>query len=498
MNDLLDDLHIFEMANNHQGSVEHGLAIIDAAARVARAHRIKAAVKLQFRELDTFIHADYRGRKDVAHLPRFESTRLERDEFRQLTDATREAGLIPIATPFDEASVGLCLDLGVQVIKVASCSATDWPLLEAIASARKPVIASTGGLGIFEIDNLVSFFGKRVPSFALMHCVSLYPTPNEQMALGFMEKMIRRYPYVRVGYSGHEAPDNTEVVVAAIAKGARLLERHVGVPTEDIQLNAYSMDPDEMSEWVLAAQRARAICGRDQSKHVSQAEHDSLLSLQRGVFAQKPLRKGQSIEPGDVFFAMPCREGQLTSGDFGHLRAHFTASRDYNVGEAVFEKPASDQISQLRGILHDAKGQIFEAGIVLGDQYPVEISHHYGLESFRQTGCILVNLVNREYAEKLLIMLPSQSHPLHHHKKKEETFRLLWGDVEVSLNDETVTMRPGDSLLIQRGDVHGFSSVGGAIIQEVSTTHIVGDSYYEDPRIRELDPMQRKTILESW
>jgi N-acetylneuraminate synthase len=59
-------------------------------------------------------------------------------------------------------------------------------------------------------------------------------------------------------------------------------------------------------------------------------------------------------------------------------------------------------------------------------------------------------------------------------------------------------MQPGDTLLIQRGDVHGFSSVAGAIIQEVSTTHIVGDSYYEDPRIRALDPMQRKTILESW
>jgi N-acetylneuraminate synthase len=74
----------------------------------------------------------------------------------------------------------------------------------------------------------------------------------------------------------------------------------------------------------------------------------------------------------------------------------------------------------------------------------------------------------------------------------------LWGDVEARLNGELVRMTPGDSLLIQRGDVHGFSSVGGAIIQEVSTTHIVGDSYYEDPRIGELDPMQRKTILESW
>jgi sialic acid synthase SpsE/quercetin dioxygenase-like cupin family protein len=498
MNDLLDELYIFEMANNHQGDVDHGLAIIDAAARLAREMKIKAAVKLQFRELDSFIHSDFKGREGVAHIPRFESTRLELDEFRQLVDAMREGGLVPIATPFDEASVGTCLDLGIQVIKVASCSARDWPLLECIASARKPVIASTGGLDIFDIDNLVSFFGKRVPSFALMHCVSLYPTPNEQMALNFMEKMIRRYPYLRVGYSGHEAPDNTEVAVAAIAKGAKLLERHVGVPTETIKLNGYSMNPSEMEQWVLAAERARAMCGSDQSKHVSQAEVDSLLSLQRGVFACKPIRKGDEISAEDVFFAMPCETGQLTSGDFGHLRATYNASRDYNVNQAVHEKPAADQISQLRGILHDAKGQIFEAGIVLGDDYQIEISHHYGMESFRQTGCILVNLINREYAEKLLIMLPSQSHPQHRHHKKEETFRLLWGDVEIELNGDKVALTPGDSLLIQRGDMHGFSSVGGAIVQEISTTHIVGDSHYEDRRIRELDPMQRKTILESW
>jgi N-acetylneuraminate synthase len=498
LEDLLDDLYIFEMANNHQGSAEHGLAIIEAVARVVRTHKVRGAVKLQFRDLDTFIHTDFKGRSDVAHLPRFESTKLEKAQFRQLTDAIRDNGLVPVATPFDEVSVGTCLDLGIQIIKVASCSAGDWPLLEAIAGARKPVIASTGGLSIFDIDNLVSFFHKRVPSFALMHCVSLYPTPNDQMALNFMEKMIRRYPYVRVGYSGHEAPDNTEVAVAAVAKGARLLERHVGVPTDSITLNGYSMDPVQMEQWVLAGERARAICGVDGSKHVGQDELDSLRSLQRGVFAKKPIRKGGSITPNDVFFAMPCQSGQLTSGDFGHLRAHYTASKDYNVNEAVYEKAPADQISQLRGILHDAKGLIFEAGIALGDDYQVEISHHYGLESFRQTGCILVNLINREYAEKLLIVLPSQNHPLHHHKKKEETFRLLWGDVEARLNGELVRMTPGDSLLIQRGDVHGFSSVGGAIIQEVSTTHIVGDSYYEDPRIGELDPMQRKTILESW
>jgi N-acetylneuraminate synthase len=303
---------------------------------------------------------------------------------------------------------------------------------------------------------------------------------------------------VTIGYSGHEAPDNTEVAVAAVSKGARLLERHFGVPTDDIKLNAYSMNPQEADAWIAAAERSRAILGANGDKHVSQAEVDSLVSLQRGVYAKRPIVKGTEIGDDDVFFAMPCQNGQLSSGEFGQLRANFKASRDYARGEAVSEHSGSDPISHLRGILHDAKGQIFEAGIVLGKDYTIEISHHYRLEQFRQTGCIIVNLVNREYCEKLLIVLPSQNHPQHCHRKKEETFRVLWGELDIELNGNLQHLEAGDSLLIERGAMHGFSSVGGAIVQEVSTTHIVGDSYYKDPKVRELDPMQRKTILEEW
>jgi N-acetylneuraminate synthase len=498
MNDLLENLYIFEMANNHQGSVAHGLRIIDAAARIARTRKVKAAVKLQFRELDTFVHDDFKDRDDLPHIPRFMSTKLDKDDFRKLTDAIKDAGLVPVATPFDEASVGTCLDLGIQVIKVASCSAIDWPLLEAIADARKPVIASTGGLDIIQIDNLVSFFRKRVPAFALMHCVSIYPTPHNQVAMGFMDKMIKRYPYVDIGYSGHEEPDNTEVVVAAVSKGARLLERHFGVPTSKIKLNGYSMNPEQAEKWIAASERSRDISGENGSKHIGQAEVDSLRSLQRGVYAGRKIKKGEAIEETDISFAMPCQNGQLTSGDFGQVRTNVIASRSYKVGEAIEERADADAISQLRGILHDAKGQIYEAGIVLGNDYTIEVSHHFGMEQFRQTGCIIVNLVNREYCEKLLIVLPSQSHPMHAHKKKEETFRLLWGDLEIDLNGNLIAMEAGDNILIERGAMHGFSSVGGAIVQEVSTTHIVGDSYYKDPRVRKLDPMQRKTILKSW
>lgn len=494
----LDGLHIFEMANNHQGSVEHGLRIIDAAAELAARHGVRAAVKLQFRELDSFIHPDAKGRGDIKHIPRFESTRLDADDFRKLVRATRDRGLVTVATPFDEASVALCQALDVDVIKVASCSAADWPLLQAIAGTERPVIASTGGLTINEIDNLVTFLGKRVPELGVMHCVSLYPTPPERQAMNFMSKLIRRYPFALVGYSGHEHPEDTEVGVVAVAKGARMLERHFGVPHGDITLNAYSMNPQQADGWLTALGRARTMCGETDDKAIGADEAQSLLELQRGVFASRDIAPGEVIGRNDVFFAMPCAPEQLTSGRFGQYRARYVASRPYRAGEAVLEAPQIDPLGAVRGILHDARGILYEAGIALGDDVTIEVSHHYGIERCRETGCILVNSINREYCNKFLIMLPGQRHPHHKHRLKEETFHVMWGDLEVELEDRVVHMLPGDKLLVERDALHAFSSANGCVFAEISTRSIRGDSYYADPEIAAKDPLERKTIVERW
>jgi sialic acid synthase SpsE/mannose-6-phosphate isomerase-like protein (cupin superfamily) len=494
----LDGLHIFEMANNHQGSVEHGVRIIDAAAELAERHGVRAAVKLQFRELDSFIHPDAKGRDDIKHIPRFESTRLDEGDFRKLVRATRDRGLVTVSTPFDEASVELCKALDVDIVKVASCSASDWPLLNAIAGAGRPVIASTGGLAINEIDNLVTYLSKRVPELGIMHCVSLYPTPLDRQAMNFMSKMIRRYPFALVGYSGHEHPDDAEVGVVAVAKGARMLERHFGVPHGDITLNAYSMNPQQADRWLAALGRARTICGDGDDKLIGADEAQSLLELQRGVFARRDIAEGEVIGRDDVFFAMPCAPEQLTSGRFGQYRARYLASRAYRSGEAVVEAPQVDPLALVRGILHDARGLLYEAGIALGDDVTIEVSHHYGIERCRETGCVLVNSINREYCNKFLIMLPGQRHPHHKHRLKEETFHVMWGDLEVELEDRTVHMKAGDKLLVERDALHAFSSQGGCVFAEISTRSIRGDSYYADPEIAAKDPLERKTIVERW
>jgi len=489
-------LFIFEMANNHQGDVAHGRRIIDEMAKVARRFGVRAAVKLQYRNLATFIHPDFRT-ADHKHIKRFLSTELSKDQYATLVEAIRDAGLVTICTPFDEESVDDIVNHGIEIVKVASCSANDWPLLERIVHSRKPVICSSGGLRLDEIDQVVNFFTHRqVKDFSLLHCVGIYPTQNKGVQLNFMDTMKRRYHWLPVGYSGHEAPDNYDVVKVAIAKGARILERHVGVPSETVKLNPYSMNPEQTAKWVESALLASEICGAtDGTKFIAQEEVDSLLSLRRGTFVREAVAKGETLSRDKVYFAMPCADGQTTSSEYQDM---MVASDALVANAPVREHRQRTLANQLRSLIHQAKGMLHEAHIAIGEKFTIEMSHHYGPEQFRSNGALIVNLVNREYCKKLIIMLPGQRHPSHRHMKKEETFQLLHGDLEVTLNEVTYSLNPGDILLVERGTWHSFATTRGCIFEEVSTTHVIGDSYYEDPKIAQLDVMQRKTVLTMW
>jgi sialic acid synthase SpsE/D-lyxose ketol-isomerase len=494
---LFEDLFIFEMANNHQGSVDHGINIIKAMGELARKHKINAAVKLQYRQLDTFIHPEFRNDTKAKHISRFLSTELTKDQFLQLVNAIKAEGMHSMCTPFDEESVGVILEHKIDIIKIASCSADDWPLLAKIVSTNKPIIASTGGLSLFEIDNLVTYLSHRDSNFAVLHCVGIYPSPNNVLNLNFISKLNNRYPEVTIGYSGHEAPDNYDVIKVAISKGAAIYERHVGLPTDTVVLNGYSMNPTETDKWIQAALITKEIAGNN-DKSITKEESDSLLSLKRGVFAKRNIKKGATLKAEDVFFAMPCKEGQLNSSEFGRVRASYKASKDYKVNESIFESSEVDAYYKMRKIIHEAKGMMSEAGVVLNEKAEIEISHHYGIEKFNEFGILIVNLINREYCKKIIVVFPGQHHPEQHHIKKEETFHVLNGELGVSLNGIKSIAKKGSILTVERGVKHAFWSENGAIIEEVSTTHYRNDSFYTDPKINELDPMQRKTILEDF
>lgn len=497
-----ENLFTFEMANNHQGSVAHGRRIVDEVAKVAKDFNLKSAVKLQLRNIETFIHPAYRERKDLKHIPRFISTALTKEGLKELIQCIKSRSLHTMATPFDEQSVNTLLELGVEIIKVASASARDWPLLEKIADAGRPVIVSVGGLEIKEIDKVVSFFEHRGAHFALMHCVAIYPTPPEKLYLKQIEILRSRYPSRVIGFSTHEHPQNTTAIALAYAKGARIFEKHVGLPTETIKLNDYSVNPAELRRWIVSYVEAVRSCGDHLSgRLIDEAEVKDLNSLSRGVFAAREIKAGEVIKREDVFFAMPLMsEEHMKSGEF---REGLVANKDFGSGEALPAAVAARQPKKkdiVYSIVHAVKGMLNNARIPLSHDFQVEISHHHGLDKFNEVGCVIIDCINREYAKKLVIQLPDQWHPVHYHKIKDETFQILSGSMEADVEGRKRILYPGDTLWIPRGVWHGFRTESGVIFEEISTTSqdANGDSYYVDKDIAKIPRAERKTRLMNW
>src|ERR1044071_91606 len=96
--DIFEELFVLEMANNHWGSLERGLKIISTFAQVVRFNGVRAAIKLQFRDVDTFIHKDFVHRTDIRYIRKTLDTRMSKDDFAVLVKAIRNASCIPMAT----------------------------------------------------------------------------------------------------------------------------------------------------------------------------------------------------------------------------------------------------------------------------------------------------------------------------------------------------------------------------------------------------------------
>src|SRR3712207_2149980 len=106
--DFFEELFVLELANNHWGNVERGLKIISDFSKIVRFNNVRATIKLQFRDVDNFIHKDFRGRSDIRYIKKTLATQLSKEDIHTLVQAITKSGCIPSATPFDEASVELC------------------------------------------------------------------------------------------------------------------------------------------------------------------------------------------------------------------------------------------------------------------------------------------------------------------------------------------------------------------------------------------------------
>jgi sialic acid synthase SpsE len=312
--DIFEELFVLEMANNHWGRLERGKRIVDDFAHVVRYNGIRASIKLQFRDVDTFIHKDHQSREDVRYIKKTLDTKMSREDFAELVDYIKKSGCIPTATPFDEASVDFAQELGLPMLKLASSDLNDWVLIEKMATTKKPVIASTGGSSLKDIDDLVTFFENRRIPLAINHCVSLYPSEDSQLELNQIDFLRNRYPGLTIGFSTHEYHDWSSSVMMAYAKGARTFERHIDIDADGIPVSPYCTLPEQCDQWFKAFKKAKEMCGAPgtDKRIPPAAEVEYLDALVRGVYVKHDLPAGHLLTDNDVYLAIPLLKGQLS------------------------------------------------------------------------------------------------------------------------------------------------------------------------------------------
>lgn len=488
-------LFTFEMANNHMGDVEHGLMIVRKfGALVDEFPEFGFSMKLQYRD-NSFFHPQHIDRKDHRLIKRFTETRLSDDDFRRIIDEIHTQGFMSMCTPWDEKAVDYLGIMGVQVLKIASCSFTDWSLLEKSVTTDFPIIASTAGATEDDIVNVNEFFRNRKKSYAFMHCVGEYPCVNERLELNQID-YLKTLVDVPIGFSTHESPDNTESIKVAVAKGASIFEKHVGLATDKYSLNAYSANLEQTRQWLEAARIAYEMCGGTSTlrKQFSEKEIEDLRILYRGAYARTRLSPGDVIDSENTFLAMPNVEGQVVAKELGKYKKHRLIN-EVEPGAPIYL--ADVDVTDARRLVLDYREQIRaiteKSQILLPESTYVEISHHYGLERFLEVGAGLIHVINRDYSKIIVVMLPGQSYPEHRHVQKDETYYVVFGDLCVTVNGEATTLRPGQTLSVPRGTSHSFRTDGGVVFEEIATRYIPGDSQYVDKQIT-LNP-KRKTVV---
>ncbi len=293
---------IAEIGNNHNGSFDRAIELIDLALDAGA-----DSVKFQMRHLDQ-IYRQRTLRKDgedlgteyvLDLLRRFE---LTVDEHHKLAEYCRAKDATYLCTPWDAVSVDVLESFGVPAYKVASADLTNLPLLDHLAQTGKPLILSTGMSTPQEVKATVAFLGKRNAQFALLHCNSTYPAPLHDINLKWIEQLRKIHPLI--GYSGHERGIN--VSLAAVALGATIIERHFtldrGMEGPD---HAASLTHSELKRLIEGIREIEESLGDGLTRTLSQGEMINRENLGKSLVAATALAKGTRLTAAHIKVRSP-------------------------------------------------------------------------------------------------------------------------------------------------------------------------------------------------
>ncbi|KHF38713.1 N-acetylneuraminate synthase family protein [Halalkalibacter okhensis] len=237
---------------------------------------------------------------------------LTLDEEIKLKEYVESKGMIYLSTPFSRAAADRLEEMGVQAYKIGSGECNNYPLIDHIASFGKPIILSTGMNNIESIKKSVEILEKRNVQYALLHCVSMYPTPYDKVQLGAIQDLSEQFPNAVTGLSDHSMGNYT--CFGAIPYGASILEKHFtsnkSWPGPDVPI---SIDPTELKELIEGTDAISLALGG--KKQILAEEQPTIDFAYACVVTTKPIKKGEKLTKENLWVKRP-GTGEIKAVDF--------------------------------------------------------------------------------------------------------------------------------------------------------------------------------------
>ena len=290
-------LLIAEIGNNHEGDIDLAKKLINLAAE-SGAH----VVKFQTIDPNRLVH-----QSETSRLKQLERFALSRQQHEILALEAESAGIMFMSTPFYLDAVSWLSEI-VPAFKIASGDNNFNPLLETVALTCKPVILSTGMTSYSEVENACSLLRNTwhqkncCPGLSLLHCVSAYPAPYDDVNLASLDLL--RELCDEVGYSDHTL--GTEVAVMSVIAGARIIEKHFTIDKNfsNFRDHALSADPNDFKDLSAKVKEASKIFGK-RSKTCRVSEQPLSYAARRSVVAKHKLDPGHILQLSDLEWLRP-------------------------------------------------------------------------------------------------------------------------------------------------------------------------------------------------
>ncbi|HET9288592.1 MAG TPA: N-acetylneuraminate synthase family protein [Gaiella sp.] len=300
---------IAEIGHNHQGDLDKAKELFRAAKDAGA-----DAVKLQKRDnRRLFTRELYDSPYDnensfgATYGEHREALELGRDAYLELRDYAAELELVFFATAFDETSADLLEELDLPAYKIASGDLRNTPLLRHVAAFGKPLVLSTGGATLEDVDRALDTVLPTNSKLCLLQCTAAYPASVEELELGVITTFRERYPDVVVGLSDHQ--DGIAMALVAYMLGARVIEKHFTLShTAKGTDHAFSLMPEGMRKLVRDLRRVPAAIG-DGVKRPLPSEEKPLEKMGKKLVASRDLPAGHVLAAGDLVAKSPADSG---------------------------------------------------------------------------------------------------------------------------------------------------------------------------------------------